>query len=435
MRRNAMAELISWKNKKQRQPLLLLGARQVGKTYLLQELAAREFDDSIYINLERDHTISTLFEENLNPKRIIAEIEYLNNKKIIPGKTLLIFDEIQLDMKVITSLKYFAEEASEYHVVGAGSLLDVALERENYSFPVGKVEFLYLYPFTFDEFLMGLGQEMLLERIEQSYRSLEQMPEALHTKLLDLYKRYLFVGGMPAAINHYLSVGSDIMAFDRMVQENILNAYIADMSKYTSSNQVIKVQAIYRSIPKQLASDNRKFKYSVVERGAKSATFSSSIEWLLLSKVGLECQMINRPEIPLAAYVEKKHFKLYMSDVGLLMNMSRTPFSILSNQQEHNLFKGALTENYVAQQLRAGGNTLYYWKSKAHEVDFILQDKDRIIPLEVKASDNTRSRSLMEYMRKFDSAYAIRLSTKNFGYKNNIKSLPLYCTYLLREFA
>lgn len=236
---------------------------------------------------------------------------------------------------------------------------------------------------------------------------------------------------MPASINHYLDVDSDLLVFDRSIQENIINAYIADMSKYTSNSEVMKVQAIYRSIPKQLASDNKKFKYSVVEKGSKAATFSTSIEWLLLSRMGLVCQMINRPEIPLSAYVESKHFKLYMSDVGLLMNMTRTPFNILTNQHEHNLFKGAITENYVAQQLQAGGNPLYYWKSTTHEVDFILQDQEQIIPIEVKTSSNTRSRSLMEYMRKYNPDYAIRLSTKNFGYQGKIRAIPLYSTHLL----
>jgi hypothetical protein len=426
-----MSHLISWKNKSNRLPLLLLGARQVGKTYLLQEFAATEFEDSIYINLERDQAINSLFEEDLDPRRILSEIEYTYNKKITPRRTLIIFDEIQMNMKAITALKYFNEEVPEYQIVGAGSLLGVALSREDYSFPVGKMELLHLYPFTFDEFLMGMNEDMLLQRIEESFHSLKKIPDGIHTRSLELYRRYLFVGGMPASINHYLDVGADLLVFDRSIQENIINAYIADMSKYTSSSEVMKVQAIYRSIPKQLASDNKKFKYSVVEKGSKATTFNTSIEWLLLSRMALECQMINRPEIPLSAYVESKHFKLYMSDVGLLMNMTRTPFNILTNQHEHNLFKGAITENYVAQQLQACDNPLYYWKSTTHEVDFILQDQEQIIPIEVKASSNTRSRSLMEYIRKYNPDYAIRLSTKNFGYQDKIRSIPLYSTHLL----
>lgn len=431
MRRNLMRNLVDWKNKMKRDPLLLLGARQVGKTYLLREFAETQFEDYLYLNFERDRGLAELFEGDLTPSRLIEEIEYLYGKRIQPKRMLIIMDEIQLSMRAVTSLKYFSEEAEEYFVAGAGSLLGVALNREQYSFPVGKVELQYLYPFSFDEFLVGIGEGLLTERIEKSYQTMTKMPEALHQKLLAYYYRYLYIGGMPAAINHYKDVQMNLLDFDRNVQGNIINAYLADMSKYTTSRDAVKVQAIYRSLTKQLAADNRKFKYSVVEKGGKASRFESSLEWLLLSRASLECQMINRPEIPLSAYVESKHFKLYFSDVGLLMNMAQVPFSILRKEEEHNLFKGAIAENYVAQQLCAGGHLLYYWKSKTHKVDFIIQRGEVVIPVEVKASKNKRSRSLMEFMKKYEPRYGIRLSTNNFGFSNSIQSIPLYAAYLI----
>jgi hypothetical protein len=253
MRRNMIKDLINWKIKKSHNPLLLLGARQVGKTYLLQEFAGEYFEDSIYINFELEPQMRTIFDKDLNPERIIREIELNYMKKIDSEKTLIILDEIQIEMKAITALKYFAEHNTRYHLIGAGSLLGVAINREEFSFPVGKVEFKYLYPFTFDEFLVGTGMDMYVKKIEDCYKKNEYMPVALHEKLMELYKHYLYVGGMPAAINEYNQCDRDIFSFDRDVHRNIVNAYIADMSKYTTRSEVMKVQAIYRSIPDQMA--------------------------------------------------------------------------------------------------------------------------------------------------------------------------------------
>jgi hypothetical protein len=236
---------------------------------------------------------------------------------------------------------------------------------------------------------------------------------------------------MPAAINEFNRCGLRIVDFDRQVHENIINAYIADMSKYTTKSEVMKVQAIYRSIPDQLAGDQRKFKYSVVEKGAKALTYGSSIEWLLLSQVSLECAMVNRGEIPLSVYKDPKGFKLYFSDVGLLMAITRVPYMTMVRENEHNLFKGAVTENYVAQHLRAKGYDLYYWKNNTSEVDFLLQQEENIIPIEVKSSTNKRSRSLMEYMRQYQPLHSIRISRRNFGFNEGIKSVPLYAVYLI----
>ncbi len=431
MFRNKMKDLLKWKTNEHRLPMILLGARQVGKTYLIKEFAYNQYEEVIYINFELEAQFRQLFEKDLNPSRIISDIELIFMKKIEPRNTLIIFDEIQLEMKAITSLKYFAELMPNIHIIGAGSLLGVAINREKFSFPVGKVEFHYLYPFTYDEFLTGIGMDMYLERIQYCYDNNKAMPIQVHDKLMELYKHYLYVGGMPGAINNYNLNERDLVKFDRMIHTNITNAYLADMSKYTTNSEVLKVQKIYMSIPDQLAGDNKKFKYALVEKGAKALTYGSSIEWLLLSQVSIECSMINRGEIPLSVYKKAKHFKLYMSDVGLLMSLTRIPYVIIAKENEHNLFKGAITENYVAQQLYAKNHDLFYWKNNTYEVDFIIQKDEKIIPIEVKSGGNTRSRSLMEYKRQYNPEICIRISTKNFGLSKGIKSVPLYSAYLI----
>lgn len=431
MLRNKKKTLIEWKKKENRLPLILLGARQVGKTYLLQEFGKEFYRDYLYINFEQEPQMRSLFEKDLKTERIISELELIYMKKIDINQTLIIFDEIQFEMKAITALKYFAEASKKYHIIGAGSLLGVALNRDEFSFPVGKVEMHYLFPFTFDEFLRGIGEELFLTKIKEAFFEDKALPQVVHERLIERYTQYLYIGGMPAAINDFLDCGLDIVKFDRFVHQNIINAYIADMSKYTTKSEVMKVQAIYRSIPDQLAGDNKKFKYSIVEKGAKALTFGSSIEWLLLSHISLECPMVNRGEIPLYAYRDPKSFKLYFSDVGLLMAITKIPYITMARPNEHNLFKGAVAENYVAQQLRAKGHDLYYWKNRKYEVDFIIQDDERIIPIEVKATTNKRSRSLMEYIRQYQPAVSIRISRKNFGITAGIKSVPLYAVYLI----
>ncbi len=300
-----MEDLIVWKNKKNKLPLIILGARQVGKTYLIKEFAELYYKNFVYLNFESDTYLKDIYEKDLNPKRILSEIELYINRKINSEDTLIIFDEIQIAEKAVTALKYFAEAMPEYNIVCAGSLLGVAIQRENFSFPVGKVEFKYLYPFMFDEFLNGIGFEMYVEKIKDCYYENEMMPKIIHEKLIDLYKHYLCVGGMPAAINEYKEKNMNLGDFDRLVHENIINAYIADMSKYCKGSESLKIQAIYKSIPEQLAGDNKKFKYSVVKKGAKASEFGSSVEWLMLSNLNIECTLIKISEFPLSVYREK----------------------------------------------------------------------------------------------------------------------------------
>jgi predicted AAA+ superfamily ATPase len=431
MNRTKMNDLIEWKNRKNKLPLILLGARQVGKTYLLHEFAGKYYDDYIYINFEKNKEFMEFYDRDLNPERILEEIELYFTKRINPENMLIVFDEIQYCDKALTALKYFSEQLPDYDIVCAGSLLGVMFQREKFSFPVGKVEFHYLYPFTFDEFLDALGSRMLVDKIRSCYIVNEKMPEPLHIKLLDLYRRYLCIGGMPSAINEYLLKDMDILSFDRAVHRNIINAYIADMSKYTNSSDSIKIQAIYKSIPEQLASDSRKFKYSLVEKGGRSSRYGNAVEWLILSLINIECSLINRVEHPLKVFSEKGFFKLYLSDVGLLMSLSGMPFKSIMLESTRHMYKGAVTENYVAQHLKLKNTDLYYWKNNACEVDFLHIIDDEIIPVEVKASHNKRSRSLNEYIKIYDPEYAIRVSANNFGFKNEIKSVPLYAVFMI----
>lgn len=431
MKRNKMDALIRWKNTSEHKPLLLLGARQVGKTYLLREFAREQYETYIYINFEESQIWRDIFEEDLNPLRIINEIELNMGRKIDPEQTLIFMDEIQQAPRAITSLKYFNEQASEYSIVCAGSLLGVMLQRENVSFPVGKVVFEYLYPFTFDEFLVGLGQEILKDRIQECFMNHMKMPETVHDKLMTLYKHFLCIGGMPEAVNGYIQAQQKLAGFDRSIHSNIINAYIADMGKYSKGSETVKVQAIYRSMPEQLARENRKFKYSTVTKGSKAAHFESAIEWLLSSRINMMCKCVNHADFPLSAYTEGSIFKMYMSDTGLLATLGRIPFSVLTGN-EHHLFKGAVTENYIAAELFANGHELFYYRRNAHEVDFIIQIGDHIIPVEVKASANTRSRSLIAYIDRYDPVYSVRFSAKNFRVSDKIHSIPLYAAFCLK---
>ena len=374
MERNIMRELIEWKKlTKNRMPLVLHGVRQVGKTYILREFGERYYKNTIYVNFERMQVVSEYFMGELSPDRIIRLLEEYFDQKIIPEDTLVIFDEIQACEKALTSLKYFCEEAPEYHVVAAGSLLGVAIHREHYSFPVGKVIIKTLYPLCFDEFLKGMGQGYLVSVIKEHYEKMEEMPIATHQELLQWYNRYLFVGGMPAAINQYIEWKSLINVPE--TQNLILNAYTADMAKYASESESTKIRNAFLSMPTQLAKDNKMFQYKLIRKGATAGLFGDSIGWLVFSGVVLECDKVTRGELPLAGFRDVSAFKLYMSDVGLLSAFSGImPENIVRNELSP-MYRGALAENYVAQTLKANGYDLYYWTSDSPvaEVDFVIQ--------------------------------------------------------------
>ena len=428
MERKIEEQLLAWKNKTDdRLPLIVNGARQVGKTYILRKFGEEQFKNVVYINLETNLTIASYFNDNIAPERLLRYLEASTGERIIPEETLIIFDEIQSSERALTALKYFCEETPEYHIAAAGSLLGVAINRQHYSFPVGKVETLTLYPLDFEESLGARSQKLLSEEIRRAYEKMEPLPDALHQKAIELYREYLLIGGMPACINAFLKSGSFLDV--PLVQNEILDNYIADMAKYASNTDSVKIRACYNSIPAQLAKDNKKFQYKVVQKGGSAALFGASIEWLNLAGVVLKCQRINQAIEPIAVYTDLSAFKLYMGDVGLLtMKSGLSQQTVLSG--EGNTFMGAVTENYVAQQLAAKGYDLYYWESSSTaELDFVLQKGNQIVGVEVKKGEHVRSRSLSVFVDSYKPAYSVRLSLKNFGEKDGLKSVPLYAAF------
>jgi predicted AAA+ superfamily ATPase len=431
MERSFTEKLIDWKKNKSELPLMVIGARQTGKTSVIKKFCEDHFESYLYINFEERPEYLSFFEENLNPEEIIKKIEAFRGEKINVEKTAIFIDEIQLSEKAVTSLKYFSESDKNYKVLCAGSLLGVALNRFSSSFPVGKVYIERLYPMDFEEFLLATGESLLNDAVTKSYKTLKPLSEPLHKKAVSLYRSYLCVGGMPAAVKEFIKKEKDLMLFDRNVHSNIIFSYLADMSKYTTSAQAVKTNKVYNSMPSQLAKTNKKFKYSLVDKSAKKETYESAIDWLLDAGLLLKSVKTDLPQTPLSAYIKDGHFKLFLSDVGLLVTLSKLNFGdiILGTSM---IYKGILTENYVAQSFFSKGVDLYYWESGSNaEVDFILEIDGKIIPVEVKSSENTRSKSLQSYVKKYDPPYAIRISLKNFGYVNKIRSIPLYAVHLI----
>lgn len=429
MKRKIESKLIEWKNKSDRMPLIINGARQVGKTYILREFGERYYKNVVYVNLETNVAVSSYFDENITPEKIIRYLEATVNEKIIPGQTLIILDEIQSCERALTSLKYFCEEAPEYYIAAAGSLLGVAINRQNYSFPVGKVETITLYPLGFEEFLWAMGQELLCNEIKECYTNMQPMVEGLHQKAIEYYRMYLIIGGMPAPINAFIK--SNKLLDVPNVQSEILDNYIADMAKYASNSDSVKIRACYNSIPAQLAKENKKFQYKVVQKGGTASIFGVSIEWLSLAGVVLKCQKTEHGFDPIAVYADLSAFKLYMSDTGLLvMKSGLSHQTILSGGD--NTFMGAVTENYVAQQLIAKGYNLYYWESDySAELDFVIQKNNTISAIEVKKGDHTKSKSLNVFTEKYKPTKSIRFSLKNFGETDKVKSIPLYAIFCM----
>ncbi len=431
MKRKITSSLLDWKNEKERKPLILNGARQVGKSYILQEFGRHHFENVVEVNFEIDKPLCEFLENDITPSRIIQYLELTSGKIITAGKTLIIFDEIQACHRALTSLKYFCEQAPDYHIIAAGSLLGVAVNRRKYSFPVGKIHKLSMYPMDFEEFLWALDKEMLADMIREHYAGNKFVPESLHNLAIDLFLKYFIVGGMPEAVLKFARTESYIRV--QQIQNNILNAYIADMAKYADPTTSIKIRACFDSIPAQLAKENTKFQYKVVQRGGTSTIFGEAIEWLVYAGIALKCQNIEHGYIPLKAYADLSNFKLYMGDIGLLTLRSMMPLqTILSPLGENNTFLGAMTENYAAQVLTTKEIPTFYWNSQGKaEIDFVLQVGTSIIPVEVKSGVRVRSRSMGVFMERYNSPYGIRVSRKNFGFENKIKSVPLYALFCM----
>lgn len=431
MERKIYKQLLNWKKEHIEMPYMLVGARQTGKTYILEDFCKNEFKNYIYINLDREEEIKKIFDKTIEPEEIILNIEALLNVNIDVENTIIFLDEIQVSERAISSLKYFCESNKQYKIVCAGSLLGVKINRFKSSFPVGKVWIEYLYPMDFEEFLKALGEEKLLKIIEDSYKNNEPMLESLHQKALRLYYDYMCIGGMPASILEYIENGKNINKFNDEINQIIITSYLADMAKYTENIESIRNNKIYNSIPAQLGKENKKFKYSIVEKSARAREYESSLEWLISSNMILRCEGIKIPKSPLKAYIDN-NFKIYLSDIGLLRVLSKISINeIITNRNM--LYKGILAENYVAEVLFSKKRELYYWQldSGKYEVDFLINIEGDIIPIEVKASDNITSKSLNYYIKRYKPQYSIRISTKNFGFSNGIKSIPLYATHLI----
>lgn len=431
MERKIWNLLINWKNSGKRMPLLIYGARQVGKTYTALTFGKQYYKNTVYINMEGSSEIAAIFERDLNPERIVRELSAKSGQSILKGDTLLIFDEIQSCERALTSLKYFCEEAPEYHIIAAGSLLGVALNREKYSFPVGKVDMMTLYPLDFEEFLWATDNRKLCELVKECYDDFS--PNPLHDTAMDLYKIYLLVGGMPRAVSEYV----DTRDFDfvKAAQKSLNDAYIADMAKYATPHETTKIMAAWASIPAQLAKENRKFQYKVIKSGARAYEYETPLDWLRTAGIVNKCIRISEGKMPLSAYADNDSFKVYMVDAGLLCSkFDITANVILSSSPSFDGFKGALAENYVMQALVANGISPYYWSSQGKaELDFVFQDRQgNIVPLECKSADNVRAKSLKAFVSLYEPVYSVRVSAKNFGFENGIKSVPLYGVFCLK---
>lgn len=431
MKRKITQQLIKWKNSTNRKPLILNGARQVGKSYILQEFGKEQFENIVEINFEINKAVADFIETDISPSKIIQYIEHITNEVIIAGKTLIIFDEIQSCQRALTSLKYFCEQVPQYHIVAAGSLLGVAINRETYSFPVGKVDELNMFPMDFEEFLWACGKNSLADLIREHFQLDKPFNNGFHLSAIELYLNYFIVGGMPESVLRYVESGSYVKS--QQIQNDIFNEYLADMAKYANPATSIKIRACYDSIPTQLAKENAKFQYRVVQRGGTATIFGEAIEWLKYAGIVLKCQKINHGIMPIKTHIALSDFKLYMADIGLLTLRSTMPIqTILSPVDESNVYLGAMTENYIAQAFAANQIPLFYWTSNGiAEVDFVMQKETEIIPIEVKSGVRVKSKSLNIFMEKYHSPYAIRISKKNFGFENNIKSVPLYAAFCI----
>lgn len=433
MERKIYKDLLKWKESPDRKPLLLQGARQVGKTYIVNLFGSKEYSNVVYCNFEQEQALKEFF-DTLNPSSILSKIGLYKRKEIIPGQTLIIFDEIQACPEALTSLKYFCEEANEYHIIATGSLLGVSVNRQQFSFPVGKVEFLTMHPMDFEEFLLANGENWSII-VDEIYRCFEEntpLGTLFHNETLEMYRNYLYVGGMPEVVDIFVRTGSYEMV--RVKQNEILNSYFDDMGKYNKATEIPKTRLVYKNISTQLAKENKKFQYKLLKPGARASAFEDAIEWLCLAGIANQLYRIDKVDLPLDANRSLSDFKFYMNDVGLCCASQNVLIEDILLDRNNSEFKGGLAENYVNNQLIINKFQAYYWTSKYDaEVDFVTRIGQDIIPIEVKSSDNTRSRSLNTYMSEFNPAYAIRISAKNFGFENNIKSVPLYAAFCLEN--
>ncbi len=431
MYRKIMSFLEAWKDSDHRKPLILQGARQVGKTYSILEFGRTHYENVAYFNFETNPKLNETFEENISPDYLVPVLSHIAGKTIVREKTLIVFDEVQLCERALTSLKYFCEDAPEYHIIVAGSLLGVAVNRAKFSFPVGKVDMKTLYPMDMEEFMIAMGEEVLAEKIRRCFEADTPMPAAFHDAAMDLYRQYLVVGGMPECVMQFAQTKDYILV--RHTQETILASYLNDMSKYNNLNEIKKTRLAYDNITVQLSKKNTRFQYKLIKKGGRASEFENAIEWLCLSGIVSQVYKVEQIKKPLENYRDIDAFKIYVSDLGLLCaKKDLAAEDVLYVTPELNDFKGGMAENYVNVQLSINGYNTYYWESeRGAEVDFVIQRSGQLIPIEVKSADNTRAKSLRVYMDTYKPTYAIKLSSKNFAFEDNKKIVPLYAAFCI----
>lgn len=431
MYRKIMKFLENWKESEHRKPLILQGARQVGKTYSILEFGRNHYDNVAYFNFETNPKLNETFDENISPDYLIPILSHIAGQTIVREKTLIVFDEVQLCERALTSLKYFCEEAPDYHIIVAGSLLGVAVNRAKFSFPVGKVDLKTLYPMDMEEFMLAMGEDALVEQIKKCFDDNTPLPSALHDAAMTLYRQYLVVGGMPECVMQFSETKDYILV--RHTQDTILASYLNDMSKYNNLNEIKKTRLTYDNITVQLSKKNTRFQYKLIKKGGRASEFENAIEWLCLSGIVSQVYKVEQIKKPLENYRDIDSFKIYVSDMGLLCaKKDLAANDILYMVEEINEFKGGMTENYVNIQFAINGYKTYYWESeRGAEIDFIIQRDGQLIPIEVKSADNTRAKSLKVYIETYKPAYAIKLSAKNFGFEDGKKTVPLYAAFCI----
>ena len=430
MKRFIFDELLKWKESKYRKPLILKGARQIGKTYILKKFGEENYEGVAYFNFDHDEDLQNIFVNTKSPKRILEQLSFIYGKAILPEKTLIIFDEIQECPNALNSLKYFQEEANEYHIACAGSLLGIRLSHT--SFPVGKVDFLNMYPMTFSEFLIADNCENLVEYMK-SIKTIEKIPEIFFNQLEEKLKAYFIIGGMPEAVNVW--VNEKNIELVNHVQENILRAYESDFSKHSQNSEANKISLIWNSIPSQLAKENKKFLYQVIKEGARAREYENALNWLNDANLIYKIYNITKPDFPLKAYNDLSAFKIYMNDVGLLRRMANLDSKIvIEGDRLFEEFKGAFTENYILTMLNYVFDEVpNYFTFDRNEIDFVIQYKNKIIPIEVKSNKSTKNISLSKYNQKYDNEISVRFSMNNLNKDEKVLNIPLFLTEYIKN--
>lgn len=422
MKRKIYNQLLKWKEDKDRKPLILLGARQVGKTWIMQHFGKHEYKKTVYVNCDDEPRMNQLFELDYNIERILLTLQAITGIKVTPGDTLIILDEIQETPRALHSLKYFCEKAPEYHVMVAGSLLGVTLSKGE-SFPVGKVDMLSMYPMDYEEFLEATGNEGWLEVLHSKDWTLIEM---MMPKMIELLRQYYYVGGMPGVVSKFIENAN--LQQVRTLQQKILEAYRRDISKHTSETESARIRQVLDSLPAQLAKENKKFIYGAIRKGARAKEFEIAIQWLLDAGIIYKVNRIKEPKVPIKFYEDFDAFKLFMLDCGLLACMVDAPADqMLIGNNIFTEFKGALTEQYVMQQLKVLGLYPYYWSNAKTpaEIDFIIQKGSRVIPIEVKAEENVRARSLSQFIKDNPQLKGLRISMKGYINQDWMENIPL----------